>query len=229
MRRIAIIQSNYIPWRGFFDLIARCDVYVIYDSVQYSKNHWHNRNRLKSPKGPSWVTIPIISNFGQPIEAVEISQPWAEKHWNFVDTNYRKAPYFDALAPGIKSLFDACSRERLLTNINEIMLRGISDQLGIATTIVRDSAFHTTGVRTDRLVDLCLKAGATHYLSGPSAKSYLEEEKFAEAGIVVEWMTYPDYPEYPQLWGAFEPALSIVDLLLNAGPNSPGLWRSSAP
>jgi hypothetical protein len=132
------------------------------------------------------------------------------------------------LAHGIRRLYEACSGEKLLTNINETMLRGLATSLGIETTITRDRSYSPQGSKTDRLLDICIKAGATHYLSGPSAKAYLEEEKFREAGIAVEWMTYPDYPPYPQLWGSFEPAVSIVDLLLNAGPNSPELWRASA-
>jgi len=228
-RRVAIIQSAYVPWRGFFDLINRCDEYVVFDSVQFAKRHWHNRNVLKTAQGPSWITIPVASKsrFEQPIDAVEISEPWAEKHWKSIEANYRKAHCFSSVAPVLQRLYEACSRENLLTNVNEILLRGLLEILDIDTRIVRDSAYEPTGTRTDRLLDICVKAQATHYLSGPSARSYLEEDKFREAGITVEWMDYPDYPIYRQLWGDFTPAVSIIDLLLNEGPARPDLWSGA--
>ena len=227
LKRIAIIQSAYAPWRGFFDLIDRCDEYVILDTVQYAKRHWHNRNKVLTAGGPVWITIPVTtkSHFEQPIQDVRVSEPWAEKHWRTIALNYRRAPHYAALAPRIKALFEAAAKEMYLTRINELFLREIATILRLKTAITRDVAYAPTGTKTARLLDICLKAKATHYLSGPSARDYLNENAFLEAGIKVEWMHYPTYPAYPQLWGAFEPAVSILDLLLNAGPDCTSLWK----
>jgi hypothetical protein len=190
MKRIAIIQSAYIPWRGFFDLIARCDEYVIFDTVQFAKRHWHNRNKLVTPNGPVWLTIPV------------------------------------ATKSKFEQLYRLAGEKSLLTETNEIFLRGISRILGISTAITRDRGYEPQGARSERLLDICRKAGATHYLSGPSARSYLDESLFADAGIKVEWMEYPAYPPYPQVWGEFEPAVSVLDMLFNAGPDCRQLWRT---
>jgi hypothetical protein len=225
--RIAIIQSAYIPWRGFFDLIGRCDEYVIFDSVQYAKRHWHNRNLIKTPNGSLWITIPVAtkSRFEQSIEEVTISAEWAERHWRTLVSNYSRAPHFTRLAPQIESLYESASQLRCLTAVNELFLRALCNILGIRTLITRDGKYEPVGARSDRLIDICRKAGATHYLSGPSARAYLEEEKFTAAGIAVEWMTYGDYPVYAQCWGGYEPALSVLDLLFNIGEAEPRFWR----
>jgi hypothetical protein len=229
MKRIAIIQSAYIPWRGFFDLIGRCDEYVIFDSVQYTKRHWHNRNKIVTPNGSVWITIPVAtkSRFKQPIEDVAITEPWAERHWRTLVANYRRAAYFDALSPRIERWFEAAAREVLLTRINEIFLREVASILGLQTAFSRDAEYHPSGSKSARLIDICTKAKATHYLSGPTARNYLDEAAFRDAGITVEWMNYPSYSPYPQVWGGFEPAVSILDLLLNAGANCETFWNSA--
>lgn len=229
--RVAIVQSAYVPWKGFFDLIARCDEYVIFDQVQFAKRHWHNRNLLKTPQGTTWITIPVDtkSRFEQAIEDVRISQgDWAERHWRTIKGNYSRAPHFARLGPIIEDLYGRAGGQPALTSINELLLRALCGLLGIRTRISRDTSYAATGTKTDRLLDICLKAGATHYLSGPAAKSYLEEAKFAAAGIAVEWMTYGGYPPYPQQWGPFEPAVSILDLLFNVGESSPEYWNTSS-
>ncbi len=231
MRRIAIIQSAYIPWRGFFDLIDRCDQYVIYDQMQFVKRHWHNRNRIRTPQGAGWLTIPVVSKsrFEQPIDEVVVSDPtWAERHWATLRGSYARCPGFVETAAWLQPLYESLAHEPRLTVINERFLRAVAGRLGVTTEIVRDAPLGATGSKTARLLDVCLKLGATHYLSGPSARSYLDESAFAEAGIAVEWMGYEGYPTYPQAWGAFEPAVSIVDLLLNVTEVDRALWRSSA-
>jgi hypothetical protein len=230
MKRIAIIQSAYVPWRGFFDLIGRCDEYAIFDTVQFAKRHWHNRNKIFTANGPLWITVPVVtkSRFEQPIDEVEISEKWADKHWRTLTLNYSQATHFRTLSPRIEALYAAAARETLLTRINEIFLREIATMLGIKTEITRDVQYRPVGTRTTRLLDICIKAKATHYLSGPSAQSYLNEDAFREAGITVEWMRYPTYPVYPQVWSGFEPAVSILDLLFNAGTDCKPLWNSSS-
>jgi WbqC-like protein family len=219
--RISIIQSCYVPWRGFFDLIGRCDLYVIYDQVQYVRRHWHNRNRIKTAAGVEWLTIPVVSKgrFDQPIDHVEIEKPWAEKHWRTLELAYRRAPFFDSVAPVVQGWYERAAKKTLLTEINAIFLREISGRLGLATRIVRDTAYPacSTSSSTDRLLAIVRAAGADCYLSGPSAKAYFDETLFTNAGIAVEWMDYSGYPAYPQLHGPFEPAVSVLDLLFNTG------------
>ena len=222
--RIAVIQSCYVPWRGFFDLIGRCDQYVIFDRTQYVKRHWHNRNRIKTASGVEWFTIPVISKgrYGQPIDEVEIEKPWAEKHWRTLELAYRRAPFFEALAPTVRDWYERAAKERRLTEVNALFLREIVSLLGLGTRIVRDTDYPTQGVKTERLLGIARAAGADRYLSGPSAKAYFDESLFASAGIGVEWMSYEGYPEYRQLHGPFEPAVSVLDLLFNMGSEAPG-------
>lgn len=221
--RIAIIQSCYVPWRGFFDLIGRCDEYVIFDTVQYTKRHWHNRNRIRTAAGLEWLTIPVLSKgrYEQPIDEVEIEKPWTEKHWRALELAYRRAPFFEALAPTVRGWYERADKEKLLTEVNTLFLREIATLLGLGTRIVRDAAYPLQGAKTERLLEIARAAGADCYLSGPSARAYLDEALFATAGIRVEWMSYEGYPEYPQLHGGFEATVSVIDLIFNVGPDAP--------
>jgi hypothetical protein len=221
--RICIIQSCYIPWKGFFDLIGRCDEYVIYDSAQYVKRHWHNRNRIKTANGIEWLTIPVVSKgrFEQPIDQVEIEKPWADKHWRKIELAYQRTPFFEQLAPTVKAWYERADREARLTDVNAIFLRSIAGLLGLGTRMVGDAAYPAQGVKTERLLAIARAAGADHYLSGPSARDYLDESMLRAAGVTVEWMSYEGYPEYPQLHGGFEHAVSTLDLLFNTGPEAP--------
>ena len=221
--RICIIQSCYIPWKGFFDLIGQCDEYVIYDSAQYVKRHWHNRNRIKTASGLEWLTIPVVSKgrFEQPIDQVTIEKPWADKHWRTLELAYKRAPFFEQLAPTVKAWYERADSEARLTDVNAIFLNGIAELLGLRTRLIRDDAYPAQGARTARLLEIVRAAGADRYLSGPSARAYFDESIFAAAGIAVEWMNYEAYPEYPQLHGGFEHAVTTLDLLFNAGPDAP--------
>jgi WbqC-like protein family len=226
-KRIAIIQSCYIPWRGFFDLVSRCDEFVIFDSVQFRKRHWHNRNQIKTAQGLHWLTIPVLtkSRFEQPIDEVEVVPGWAEAHWATICNAYARAPCFAAEAPAIETFYGDAGRCVRLTDVNEVLLRGIAGHIGLDVKITRDTAYAPEGRQSHRLLDICQKAGATHYLSGPSAQSYLDQPMFVAAGITVEWMGYAGYPAYPQIWGDFAPALSILDMIFNTGPDDQSLWR----
>jgi hypothetical protein len=223
--RICIIQSNYIPWKGFFDLIGRCDEYVIFDRAQYAKRHWHNRNRIKTANGVQWLTIPVATkgHFDQPIDEVEIEKAgkhWAEKHWRAIELAYRRAPHFEALAPEVKGLYERAGTLTRLTEVNEIFLRAIATLLGLTTRFTRDTAYPSSRARTERLLDIAKAAGADIYLSGPSARDYFDEAMFRAAGISTEWMSYEGYPEYKQLHGGFEHAVTVLDLLFNTGPEA---------
>lgn len=222
--RLSIIQSAYIPWKGFFDLIGRCDQYVVYDSAQYVKRHWHNRNRVKTADGVIWLTIPVVTKgrFHQSIHEVEIEKPWAEKHWRTLQAAYAGAPYFDVFAPKVRGWYEVADGVATLSAVNAIFLAGLAGELGLGTEIVDDRRYPATGAKTDRLISIARQTGATKYLSGPSARDYLEESKFGIAGIEVEWMRYEGYAEYPQLHGGeFEAAVSVLDVLFNCGPDSP--------
>lgn len=225
MQTISIVQSNYIPWRGYFDLIRGSDEFVIGDNVQYTKQDWRNRNRIKTPNGVAWLTIPVRSanrvSARLRIDEVLIADPrWCDVHLNALWQSYRKAPFFDEVAAWLFPLFEEVAHELLLTAVNEHLLRGIACRLGIRTRFRRVAELHD-GVdgmgRSERIIALCKAAGATRYLTGPAAATYLDVGAFRANGICVEWMDYTGYPEYPQLWGAYQPNLSIVDLLFNTG------------
>src|SRR3954447_257085 len=173
-RRICVVQSCYVPWKGFFDLIGQCDEYVIFDSVQYVKRHWHNRNRIKTANGIEWLTIPVISKgrFEQPIDEVQIEKSWAEKHWRALELAYRRAPFFEQYAAMLKNWYEQADRKTLLTEVNALFLSGICGLLGMNTRITRDTDFPTEGARTARLLAIARAAGADRYLSGPSARAY---------------------------------------------------------
>lgn len=226
-KRIAIVQSAYIPWRGFFDMIGRCEEYVIFDQVQFVKRHWHNRNCIKTASGIQWLTIPVLSKsrYEQPIDEVEIAEPWAEKHWRGIELAYRRSPHFEATSAFLRPLYEEAAKERRLTDVNSLFLKALSKRLGLKTQISSDTQYPATGAKTERLLSICLAAEATHYLSGPSAKSYLQEDLFALHNIAVEWMDYSGYPEYPQLHEPFEPFVSVIDLLFNAGEEAPLFLR----
>jgi hypothetical protein len=197
---------------------------VIFDRVQYARRHWHNRNRIKTADGVQWLTIPVATRgrFEQPIDEVEIEKAgagkhWAEKHWRALELAYRRAPFFEALAPTIEAFYERASKEDRLTDVNEIFLRGIAGLLGLKTRITRDRLYESSGIKTERLVGIARAAGADRYLSGPSARNYFDEAMFSSAGISTEWMSYDRYPEYRQLHGGFEHAVTVLDLLFNAG------------
>ncbi|QKH35936.1 WbqC family protein [Achromobacter pestifer] len=225
MKTVAILQSNYVPWKGYFDLIAAVDEFVIYDEVQFTKNDWRNRNQIKTPQGTQWLSIPVGADIQRRICEVELpAGPWPEKHWKTLAANYGRAPYFDDVARWLKPLYLERRYQRL-SELNVAFIKAICGYLGIGTKISDSSDFEHTPGKTGRLVGLCRQAGAQRYISGPAAKAYLDESEFSAVGIRVEWFDYAGYPEYPQLWGKFEHAVSVLDLLFNCGAGSPQYMR----
>jgi hypothetical protein len=216
-KRIAILQSNYIPWKGYFDLIRIVDEFIIYDEVQYTKNDWRNRNKVKSPTGAQWLTIPILYHFPQKIsETVVSSTDWAQKHWKTITLNYSRAPFFKEY----KDVFEKFYTSELpagLSEINRKAMEMINEILGIKTKITSSADYTLSEGRNERLVSICKQAGATEYISGPAAKNYMDESLFAQEGIKVSWMDYSGYREYPQLFPPFEHGVSIIDLIFNTG------------
>jgi hypothetical protein len=220
--RCVILQPSYIPWRGYFDLIHRADVFVFYDDVQYDKNGWRNRNRVKTAKGTTWLTIPVpqrgVISAKVPINAVvPIGTAWPHDHFEALKRSYSAAPYFDE--EWLRGLYSAPAP--LLADFTIATTVEIAARLGIrGTRFVRSSQLDATGTKTERLIGLLRELGATHYLSGPAARDYIEPQQFDDAGIALEWMTY-DYPEYPQLYPPFDPFVSVLDLMFMTGPDAP--------
>jgi hypothetical protein len=159
----------------------------------------------------------VKGRFEQAIKEVEIEKPWAEKHWRAIELAYKRAAFFEQFAPLVKSWYEAADMLSRLTGVNMIFLHEISKVLGLKTQIVGDAAYPAYSTKTERLLGIARAAGADRYLSGPSARAYFDEQMFASAGIATEWMSYEGDPEYPQLHGTFEHAVTVLDLLFNAG------------
>lgn len=228
MKKIAILQSNYIPWKGYFDLIAAVDEFVFYDDVQFTKNDWRNRNKIKTPQGIAWLTIPVGDHIHREIREVSPSNSlWQEKHWKSLCANYARAAYFHDVARWLEPLYLGKTHSNL-SALNQEFIVAICDYLGIRTRFSHSWDFQGVEGRVERLIAICRQAEANVYISGPSARCYLSDTEFSEAGIAVDWFDYAGYPEYPQCWGAFEPAISILDLLFNCGPKS-GKYMRYAP
>jgi hypothetical protein len=227
-KSVAIVQSNYIPWKGYFDLINLVDEFILLDDVQYTRRDWRNRNRIKTPAGPSWLTIPVEvkGKYLQRIDETVISDSeWNRRHWHAIVHAYRQARYFDAYKEAIQSLYLGSSGA-MLSQVNYRFLTGFCDLLGVRTKISWSTDYPHHGAKTERLVTLCKATGATSYLSGPSARSYLEEDLFRAEGIAVHYMNYDGYPEYEQLYPPFVHAVSIIDLLLSVGPEAARYMKS---
>lgn len=228
MKTVAIIQSCYIPWKGYFDLINLADEFIIYDDRQYTKNDWRNRNRIKTPHGTQWLTIPVAHSgrSGQRIDEAEATDPrWRGKHWKSLAQNYSRAAHFSTYAERLEELYESLEDPRI-TTINRRFLELIGDVLGIATPISPSTEYPAEGGRSERVLSLCLAAGATRYLSGPSAQEYLDEQLFRDEGVEVAYMDYSGYPEYPQLHPPFEHAVTVLDLIFNVGPDAPKYMKS---
>ena len=213
-KRIAILQSNYIPWKGYFDMISKVDEFVIYDSVQYTKNDWRNRNLIKVPGGTQWITIPVYHKLDQKIkDTVVADENWNFKHWNTLVQFYGKAKYFNYYRPFFGDLYRSIDT-LYLSEINRIFIEAICKLLDIDTKIIDSSLFELYGDKTKRIVDICKKLGADTYISGAAAKDYMEMNSME--GINVEWMEY-DYPEYNQLWPPFKSGVTALDMIFNEG------------
>lgn len=226
----AILQPSYIPWRGYFHQIQKSDVFVFYDDVQYDKHGWRNRNRIKTANGPRWLTIPVRhkGNVTDHLRICDIpivwDEDWNTRHLASLRQSYGKAPFFAHYAELLTATLSR--RPERLADFTIDFTIALARQLGLATRFVRSSELALVGDRTDRLIAILDRVGATHYISGPSARDYLEEDKLSAAGISLEYMVY-DYPEYEQLHPPYDPQVSILDLLFMKGDlASEYIWRS---
>ena len=221
-KKVAVIQSSYIPWKGYFDIINSVDEFILFDDMQYTKRDWRNRNIIKSPQGPIWLTIAVEvkGKFDQKIRETVVSDPeWNTTHWKSIAHNYARAKYFFEYKDMFEALYLGCT-EKYLSRINYRFLSAVCMILSIKTKLSWSMDYPLIEGKTERLIDLCKKAGATDYLSGPSAKGYLDEELFAKEGMGLSFMDYSSYPEYAQFYPPFTHQVSILDLIFNEGPNA---------
>jgi hypothetical protein len=219
--KVAVLQSNYLPWRGYFDIIHDVDTFVFYDDVQYTVNDWRNRNRIKTANGPVWITVPVGNQNDRRICDVELrDESWPRKHWRTIEQAYARAPHFGPIADFLRGVYT--TRWPSLSDLNQTLVKAIAGEfLGIRTQFRDSREFRPDGRKGDRLLNLLTEIGATEYVSGPAARHYLDLDAYRDAGINVVWKDYDSYPEYSQLHGPFVPNVSIVDLLANCGPASP--------
>jgi hypothetical protein len=227
--RVAAIQSSYIPWKGYFDIIHDVDLFIFYDDVQYTSRDWRTRNRIKTAAGPAWLTIPAGADRNRLVCDVALEDDrWPEKHWRTLRHAYSRAPFFKRYEEFFRSIYLG-SRWESLPAFNQTMTRAIArDLLGIGTTFRDSREYRSEGKKLDKMLDLLGKVSATSYVTGPSAASYIEPERFARAGIDLVYKDYSGYPEYPQLHPPFEHGVSVLDLLFHVGPEAPHYiwgWR----
>ena len=222
--RLVIIQPSYIPWRGFFHQIQKTDIFMFYDDVQYDVDGWRNRNRVKTASGTRWLTIPVRAAGHllkkTPINEIRIdwNRNWAKKHWTTLQNSYGAAPYFERYAPLLESFY--ARHDERLSELTIDLTLALAAELGIRhTRFVRSSELKIEGTKTDRLLSLLGAVGSRRYISGPSARAYIDHDKVAAAGVSIEYMVY-DYPEYEQLHPPYDPAVSILDLLFMKGPDA---------
>lgn len=227
MKKTAIIQSNYIPWKGYFDMINMVDEFILYDEVQYTKNDWRNRNKIKTSQGVQWLTIPARQeNLEQKINETKITdKKWNIKHWRTITQNYSKAKYFKEYKDIFEELYLGCEEE-YLSQINYKFIVAICKILGITTKIRWSSEFELISGQTEKLVGICKDCNANVYISGPAAQNYFDEELARKENIQVEWMDYSGYKEYEQMFLPFEHGVSILDLVFNEGPKAKEFMKS---
>ncbi len=217
---VSVLQSNYIPWKGYFDIIAMSDIFVIYDDVQYTRRDWRNRNLIKTSNGLKWLTVPVVQDdYHQKIfETKIVDDHWIKKHKGSLQMNYAKAPYFKVYKDRVFDVFD--SKPESLSELNRAFIEVICDILGIKTKIIDSRTLNLKGDKQERLIQACLRLGADTYLSGPAAKDYIVPSGFTEHDLELKWMEYSNYKEYRQLYPPFEHGVTVLDLIFNEGPEA---------
>jgi len=221
-KTVAILQSSYIPWKGYFDIIRQVDEFIFLDDVQFTKNDWRNRNQIKTLNGLKWLTIPILHGGSLKLsinQTKTASNDWAVNHWKTISNSYGKAPFFRLYKDQFEHLYNNILSSDLST-INYKFINLIIKILGIQTKLSWSTDYKKEGKKSERLISICKQSGSNTYLSGPAAKSYLDEDLFRQENIKVKWMDYNNYPEYPQLYPPFEHHVSVLDLIFNTGPNA---------
>lgn len=226
--KVAISQSNYIPWKGYFDVINMVDHFVLYDDMQYTKRDWRNRNKIKTPQGTQWLSIgvEVKGKYFQKINETRINDlSWKEKHWKSISQNYAKSTYFNDYKEIFMKLY-AGMDEEYLSIVNYRFIAEINKILGIDTPVSWSSDYDLAEDRNERLLNICLELGADEYISGPAAKDYMDTKMFHDKGVKVTWMDYSGYPEYNQLYPPFEHSVTVLDLIFNEGPDAVKYMKS---
>jgi len=219
--KIIITQSNYIPWKGYFTTMKKATHIVLYDNAQYTRRDWRNRNKIVTPTGPAWLSIPIDvkGKYHQKINEAKVKdREWYLEHWNKISQNYKKAPFFAQYSEIFEDLYLNELREReYLSDINRILLQKCIDLLGINITVLDSRDFEIRGGKTGKLINICQDLQADEYFTGPAAKGYMEEELFEQNNIKLTYYDLEGFPEYKQLWDGFDHYVSILDMFFNLG------------
>lgn len=220
-KTVAILQSNYIPWKGYFGIIKESDLFVFHDDLQFTKQDWRNRNRIKTSKGVQWLTIPCGANEHQRICDVTVADnSWQKSHWNTLYNSYHRAPYFRTYSKFFEQIY-LHVRWHNLSAFNQYLIQYVAREFLDITTAFDDSRiYNLKEKKEERVLELLTAVGATDYISGPAAKSYIHDDLFLKHGIIVRWKDYSHYKEYPQFYPPFEHKVSIIDLLFHVGPKA---------
>ena len=222
--KVIITQSNYIPWKGYFTSMLHATHLVLYDDMQYTKRDWRNRNKIITNNGPSWLSIPVATKgrFFQKINETKIKDDrWNQKHWDKIKQNYRKAPFFYLYKDAFQKIYlEDLKDVQLLSSINRKMLENIIEILQLKINILDSRDFELIGDRTEKLVNICNQLDADEYFTGPSAKSYMQEDLFTQQGIKIKYYNLDGFPEYKQMWNGFDHHVSILDMIMNLGPDT---------
>ncbi len=227
MKKIAVLQSNYIPWKGYFDMIAAVDELILYDDMQYTRRDWRNRNLIKTPQGVQWLTVPVVvkGRYHQKIRDTEIDGvDWSCAHWKALVQNYRRAPHYREISAWLEPLYFEHNFTHI-SQLNRSFIEAICNYLSINTIIKNSWEYKLLDGKTERIAAICEQAQASEYISGPAAKDYIDEKVFFDLGIKLTWFDYSGYSEYPQLWSEFTHGVTILDLLFNCGKDSPKFMR----
>ena len=228
--KAAVIQSNYIPWRGYFDIIDDVDIFIIHDDLQYTKGDWRNRNKIKTANGTKWLSVPV--NYRHDARqlimdaTIDYQHGWIHQHVRTLKQAYANTPYLKPLFEEFETILK--QKHATISQLNIALIRWMMEKLEIRTQLLMSWELNPTGAKTERVISLLRAVGTTSYLSGPSAASYLDVEAFRESGIRLEYKSY-EYPPYPQLWGDFVGHVSTLDLLFNTGDKARDFLKSQAP
>ena len=221
MRKAVILQSNYLPWKGVFELIYRADVFAFLEDVQYTERDWRNRNKVITSKGESWITVPVRKNRNQLIceTKLDTNRNWQKVHYKTFQVNYAKAPYYNQFKWILEDIYINNQWEKL-SDLNIYSTKLIAETLGIKTKFINTFDLNCKGKKDDKLIDICKKLDCDYYISGPAAKAYIDPYKFDKNAIKLEYIEY-NYPAYKQLYEPFNHYVTILDLIFNCGPDAP--------
>ncbi|MEM7058116.1 MAG: WbqC family protein [Pseudomonadota bacterium] len=227
---VVILQSNYLPWKGYLDLLNAADTFVLFDEVQFTRRDWRNRNKVIVGGAPKWLTIPVDSKgkYDARVDEMRIADPaWAEKHWQTVRHAYSKAPYWSEYGHLLQKLYIEADELEMLSQVNRLFLKALAEWFGIETTLAESTEVPRVSQNpSERLIEICKGMDATDYVSGPAAKAYIDRDRFAAEGIALHYADYSGYPEYSQASTEFIHGVSAIDLLMQTGPDARGHLKS---